>query len=83
MGDFHKFVMVEFYSSGVDIFVTLGKYGADDRQFAMADLLMSRLYIQTHMTVKLTHAGLCRHHVYGNRVSSSRSASSSSCAPRT
>jgi len=58
--------MIEMFdASAVKLMSRLARYSPEDRDFGMADFTMSRLYIQTHMAIKLTHVGLFPHHAYG------------------
>ena len=65
MGCFQLFMIEMFDASAVKLMSRLARYSPEDRDFGMADFTMSRLYIQTHMAIKLTHVGLFPHHAYG------------------
>ena len=54
-----------FDASAVKLMSRLARYSPEDRYFGMADFMMSRLYIQSHIAIKLTHVGLFPHHAYG------------------
>ena len=58
--------MIEMFdASAVKLMGRVARYSPEDRDFGMADFKMSRLYIQTHMAIKLSHVGLFPHHAYG------------------
>lgn len=65
MGCFQHFMLEMFGASAMQLISRLARYSPEDRDFGMVDFTMSRMYMQTHMAVKLIHLGLIPHHAYG------------------